>query len=213
MSDRKMGRPFKSKAPAFPVEKVDRLLVHGEAVEDDDGVTHIHYPSYRELAERFGVAHSLIGRYAKRHNCLARRKRAQKQAKELSDEKLIELRAEVLAISRDDQVRIIDRYLVGFEQALAEGRVRFDNPSDFNLMCRLKHFVNGEADSRQETLTGMPTLEELQRRHKEMLERVANTTPAEFGVAPPRPQDVAEGPQEDDGEPPVILPKPELATD
>jgi len=34
-------------------------------------------------------------------------------------------------------------YLVGFEQALGEGRVRFDNPTDFNTMLRLKEFILG----------------------------------------------------------------------
>jgi len=171
MADNKTGRPPKGDGPSFPVEEVDRLLVHGEPKEVADGQAEgVRYPSYRELGERYGVAHSLIARYSQQHNCLARRKQIEKQVQQLSDEKLVELRADALAFSRDDQVRTIDRYLVKFEESVAEGRTRFDSPSDFNLMCRLRAFLMGEAESRHEVHSDMPTLEDLQQRHKQMLE-------------------------------------------
>ncbi len=168
--DTRVGRPMKNEGPSFPTEEVDRLLVHGEEVPMGDGsAATVAFPSFRDIARRFDVSHSLITRYARQHDCLGRRKRAQRRVESRADEKLIELRAEALAFTRDDQVRTIDRFLVQFEEAVQDGRVRCDNPSDFNVMVRLREFIMGEADSRTEVLGGMPTLEELQARHREML--------------------------------------------
>ena len=198
MAGKKTGRPPKGDGPSFPAEDVDRLLVHGEPKKVTDGqVEGVRYPSYRELGERYGVAHSLIARYAQQHNCLARRKQTEKRVRQLSDEKLVELRADALAFSRDDQVRTIDRYLVKFEDAVAEGRTRFDSPSDFNLMCRLRAFLMGEAESRHEVYSGMPTLEELQRRHKEMLEERARGIEAVSDDAVRDPADLGGAPDDD----------------
>lgn len=175
MSDKRGRRP-KGDGPAFPHDEVEQLLVHGEAVESAHGTgSEMHYPSYREIAQRYGVAHSLIARFARAHNCLARRHQAAQRVKDLADTKLIELRADHLALSRDDAVRVIDRYLVQFEEALAEGRVRCDNPSDFNLMLRLKSFIMGDADSRHELLGGI-TLDDLQERHQVMLRQWEEST-------------------------------------
>nr|WP_254614599.1 hypothetical protein [Myxococcus sp. CA056] len=71
---------------------------------------------------------------------------------------------------------MIDGYLLGF----AEGRVRVDNPTDFNTMVRLKEFVQGGADSRQE-LHASFSLEGLQARHAHALRAACETTPAERG--------------------------------
>jgi hypothetical protein len=186
----KLGRRRKGDGPAFPREEVDRLLVHGELVEADDGSEmHVTYPSFRTLAKRFGVAHSLIADYAAKHNCLLRRQQSAARVHDLADAKLAELRAEAFAVTRDDQIRAIDRFLVKFEEALEDGRVRFDNPADYNTMCRLKAYLLGDVDSRQE-MTGSPfpfTLEDLQRRHAAMLARIRDSTPEERGeMAGPR---------------------------
>ena len=180
-----LGRPSKSDGPAFPHDEVDQLLVHGEAMESASGVgTEMRYPSYRELAKRYGVAHSLIAKFAKAHNCLARRQQAAKRVKDLADTKLIELRADHLAMTRDDAVRVIDRYIAQFEEALTDGRVRSDNPSDFNLMLRLKSFIMGDADSRHELLGGI-TLDDLQQRHQAMLRQWEESTPEMRGEEQP----------------------------
>ncbi len=177
---RNPGRPKKEDGPSFPREELDRLLVHGEEVETDDGEsTTVHYPSYRELAERFNISRSLVARYSQQHNCMNRRKQARKRAQALADTKLIELRADELAVSKDDQIRMIDKFLVEFEEALAQGRVRADNPSDFNTMCRLREYLLGGADSRPQVIDGMPSLEELQQRYKEMMDTWERSTPEE----------------------------------
>src|SRR5690606_10129804 len=49
-----------------------------------------------------------------------------------------------------------------------EGRVRMDNPADFNTMLRLKEFLLGGPDARQEVHASL-SLEELQRRHARMM--------------------------------------------
>ena len=177
---RRGGRPRKSEGPRVPYEELDRILVFGEVVpcEDGNGTT-VVYPSYRELAERYGVSNSVIAEYAKTHNVQRRRREAQARIQAKAENKLVEMRAAAIALSKDDELRIIDGYLSGFEKALGEGRVRFDNPADFNTMVRLKEFVMGNADSRQEIHAAL-SLESLQARHRQVM-RVAEASPAERG--------------------------------
>ncbi len=174
------GRPRKGEGPRVPYEDLDRILVFGEVVpcEDGNGTT-VYYPSYRELAERYGVSNSVIAEYAKSHNVQRRRKEAQARIQVKAEQKLVEMRAKAIAVSKDDELRIIDTYLVGFETALAENRVRFDNAADFNTMVRLKEFVLGNADSRQEIHAAL-SLETLQDRHRRMM-RTLDTTAEERG--------------------------------
>lgn len=174
------GRPRKGEGPRVPYEDLDRILVFGEVVpcEDGNGTT-VYYPSYRELAERYGVSNSVIAEYAKSHNVQRRRKEAQARIQVKAEQKLVEMRAKAIAVSKDDELRIIDTYLIGFETALAENRVRFDNAADFNTMVRLKEFVLGNADSRQEIHAAL-SLETLQDRHRRMM-RTLDTTAEERG--------------------------------
>ncbi len=143
---------------------------------DDGKNTTVVYPSYRDLGRRYTVSHSLIADYAKKHNCMRRREVAQARIEEKTDQKLVELRATALAMSKDDELRIIDGYLAGFEKALSEGRVRFDNPGDFNTMVRLKEFVQGGADSRQE-VNAILSLEDIQARHRRMMKTLEASSP------------------------------------
>lgn len=179
-AQRKLGRPLKSEEPALPRQELDKALVFGDVKALPDGSTMTSYASYRELAERFGVATSLIANYSREHNCLRRREEAKTRIATKADQKLIELRATAIAVSKDDALKMIDGYLLGFEEALAEGRVRVDNPTDFNTMVRLKEFVMGGADSRQE-LHASFSLEGLQARHAQALRAARETTPAVRG--------------------------------
>ena len=179
--DRTNGRPRKSEQPRIPHAELDKILVHGEKILCEDGeTTVVHYPSYRDLANRFNVSNSSIAEFSRRHNCLRRRTNAQREASSNADKKLVEFRATVLAMNKDDELRIIDKYLFKFEQALDEGRVRFDNPGDFNTMLRLKQFVQGGADSRQEVNASL-SLEDIQSRHKRMMHDIENSTAKERG--------------------------------
>jgi hypothetical protein len=178
---RKNGRPRKGDGPRVNYQELDRLLVLGElAIPDNGGEPAVFFPSYREIAKRYGVSHSIVADYAKKHDCLRRRARAQERLLAKTEEKLLELRAEAIAFSKEDAVATIDSYLIRFREAVANDRVRVDNPTDFNTMLRLKEFILGGADSRQEVHAAL-SLEVLQARHREMLKALEVTDEAERG--------------------------------
>jgi hypothetical protein len=180
-SRRKPGKPRRCDSPNVPWNEVDRLLVLGEVVELPDGTTTTRFPSVRELGRRYGISHSGIVDYSKKHQCERRRETAQERLIAKTEEKVLEMRATAAAITKDDVLRIIDKFLLKFEHALDEDRVRYDVAADFNTMARLKEFIMGGADSRQETNTVF-TLEMLQERHARMLRDLRAITPAEMGV-------------------------------
>ncbi len=202
------GRPRKGEGPRVPYEELDRILVFGEVApcEDGNGTT-VVFPSYRELADRYGVSHSVVADYAKSRNVQRRRKEASARVQAKAEQKLVEARATAIAYSKDDELRIIDGYLAGFEKALADGRVRFDNPADFNTMVRLKEFVQGNADSRQEIHASL-SLEVLQARHRQMI-RAVDVTAEERGLsaAAALPAQSIEGAEGDAGDPPAPPPE------
>ena len=193
-SGRKTGRPTKREGPKVPYDEIDQLLVHGEVVEAEAGGTTIVYPSYRNLGERYGCSHSLIAQYSLKHNCLRRRKEAKARVVAKTEQKLIEQRATAIALSREQEVQIIDECLVSFGKEVAEGRVRFDDPAHFDRLCRLKEYLQGGADSRQEIHAAL-SLQDLQTRHARMLRASQQATAAERGeVIDARPADAPEEP-------------------
>ena len=204
-SGRTVGRPRKVDGPRVPYDEIDKLLVHGEVVPTEAGKgTAVVYPSHRELARRYGCSHSLIATYSKKHDCLRRRTEAKARVAVKADQKLVELRATALALSKDDALRMIDTYLVGFEKALGEGRVRYDNPTDFNTMLRLKEFILGGADSRQEIHAAL-SLEDIQARHQRMLRASQQASAEERGElleALPAPDDEDDHTQDANPPPP-----------
>jgi hypothetical protein len=176
------GRPRKADPPRIDYQLLDKMLVFGEVVPTADGAgTSVVFPTYRDLAQRFGVVVSVIADYARTRNCQKRRAEASARIEAKTDAKLVELRAESVAVAKADALNIIDRYLVEFGKAVQEGRVRADSVTDFNSMVRLKEFLSGGADSRQEIQGGI-TLEALQFRHREMLRVTDDATDAECGV-------------------------------
>jgi hypothetical protein len=178
---RKPGRPRHQDAPVIPWEELDRALVFGEVQILEDGKHTTFYPSYRALAERYGVVVSVIAEYAKSHNTMKRRKETAARVAVRTEEKLIELRAESLAVGEDRLVAMIDDFLLKFEGALKEGRVRTDSPTDVNTLARLKQFIMGGADSRQE-VRNILSLEALQERYARMAREAEFATPAMAGV-------------------------------
>lgn len=209
-------RPKKQDAPELDYVELDKLLVFGEVVAvgpDGAGGANVVYPSYRDLASRFGLSSSMVGEYAKTHNCLRRREVAKLRTQARVEEKIVERRAEAIAISKEEQIAIIDNYLAGFKEALAEGRVRYDSPADYNTMARLKEFLLGGSDPRHET-QGLPSLERIQELHQEHLRVMNQTSPAERGHAlAPAPADgtsaPSEGPAASDSAPPPSVEPPE----
>ena len=199
---KKNGRPRKGDGPKVNYDELDRMLVLGELVPSPDGSEPaVNYPSYRELAKRYGVCHSVVADYAKKHDCLRRRDRARERLLAKTEEKLLELRAEAIAFSKEDAVATIDEYLIAFREAVAERKVRVDSPSDFNIMLRLKEFILGGADSRQEVHAAL-SLEELQARHREMLKAVEDASEDERGSTLGAAKSLAAGEQREDDNPP-----------
>ena len=190
------GRPRKGEAPVIDYEQLDKLLVYGELTpaKDGGGVTSA-YPTYAQLSERFGVSTSVIRDYAKQHNTMARRERARLRTQLRVEDKMVEARAEAIVVTKERELQIIDAYLAGFEKAITEGRVRFDNPTDYNTMARLKEFLLGGADSRPEVNATL-SLDVLQARHRDTRRALVETTPADRGeiaVPPPAPEEESEG--------------------
>lgn len=178
---RKPGRPAKRDAPVISYEELDRLLVFGEVVLDENGIAKTTYPSYRQLAARYGVVVSVIAEYARSRNCVRRRKAAATRVALRTEEKIVERRADAIAVGEERLIQMIDGFLLSFEKALEEGRVRSDNPTDVNTLARLKAFVLGGADSRQE-VRAMLSLENLQARYARAMREQQEATPAMAGV-------------------------------
>jgi hypothetical protein len=181
-SSRPRGRPRRADAPIVPWEEVDKLLVFGESVKDEaTGREMRSFPSYAELAERYGVSRARIGQYASRAQCVRRREEAQQREQVRYDEKVSMKRAEARALVTEDVVRIIDDYIEGFRKAVEEQRVRFDSPADLDRLVRLKELMLGNADSRQEVQGGL-TLDSIQQRHQQLRRQVEALTPEVSGV-------------------------------
>ncbi len=188
---RRPGRPRHQDAPVIPFAELDRLLVFGEVSMNEDGTSNTVYPTYRELAEKYGVAPSVIADYAKSHNTMHRRKYGEHRIEARRDEKIIEARATAEAITVAEMLALIDEFLIKFREALKEGRVRTDSPADVNTLIRLKSFLEGGADSRQE-IRHMLSLEVLSERHERYMRDLENSTPAMAGVIDARSEVVSE---------------------
>ena len=67
--------------------------------------------------------------------------------------------------------------------AEAQESPEFNSIGDFNVAVRLKQFLEGGADSRQEVHAGI-TLEDLQARHQRVREQLATMDDALAGVVP-----------------------------
>lgn len=189
---RKPGRPRRADAPVISYAELDRLLVFGEVEVQENGIAKTVYPSYRALAERYGVVVSVIADYAKSRNCVRRRKAAETRVAIRTEEKIIEKRADAVAVGEDRLVQMIDSFLLSFESALEEGRVRSDSPADVNTLARLKTFIQGGADSRQE-VRAMLSLESLQERYARRMREQRDVTPEMAGVIDARAPSVEAG--------------------
>jgi hypothetical protein len=156
--------------------------VFGERVNvESSGREVVSFPSYTELAARYGVSKSRIGQYAKRSKCLRRRAETHDREQARYEQKVVERRAEARALGTEDVVRIIDGYIEGFSKAVDEGKVRFDSPADLDRLVRLKELMLGNADSRQEIQGGL-TLDAIQERHRKLRVQEDALTPELAGT-------------------------------
>jgi hypothetical protein len=190
---RPKGRPKSADAPVVPWIEVDRILVHGERVEGADPTAR-RFPSFKEVAKRYGVSQTRIWQYAARHRCMDRRKEAEVRELVRYDQHVAARRADARALCAEEIVAVVDEFIRGFKQAMDEGKIRFDSPADLDKMVRLRQLVTGGPDARTE-LTGTLTLEAIQQRYRLLRGQVENTTPEFTGTAAPH----TSGDEADDG--------------
>ena len=101
-SPRKAGRPRKREVLVNYAE-LDQLLVFGEVVDHNGGK--VEYPTYRELAARFGVVTSVVADYARKNRCVRRRKQVAVRIRARVEEKRVESRADAIAHRKDEVAR------------------------------------------------------------------------------------------------------------
>lgn len=164
---RSRGRPRGGFLPQHEVDwrEIEKAYIYGDVLDDTGDPLHPdarHYPSMRELAERFGVHASAIGTHSGRFGWVKRRKAFMVSLQEETDRAV----AKAAALSTADAVGIIDVWVGRFETALRANQVRADNVSDLNCIMRLREFLLGNADSRAET-THTLTLDAMQKRFAE----------------------------------------------
>lgn len=191
------GRGRKARAPW---DEIDRLLVLGERLTDPEtGRLVTRFPSTREIGERYGLAKSTVADFCSRHRCMNRRGEARVASTRKMEKDVTEYRKtqdkERVQLSLDEEIAIIDRYLLAFSTALQEGKVLADNPADFNIMIRLKRFLEGGADARSEVRV-LLTLEELRERHRRDIVDTQIRTVEESGETQEDepPEEAAKGP-------------------
>ena len=167
------GRPKGGRDPTIDWDSIARLYVYGEpthpkegASRDDSGPVHSaarKYPSYRELARRFGASQAAVHRY-----CAARSLKEKREDFQRGVEKIVDAEvAKSLALSTVHAVGIIDMWTLKFLRKLEAGQVRADSVGDLDKALRLKNYLLGEADSRTEQ-THKFSLDKLQDSHREL---------------------------------------------
>jgi hypothetical protein len=189
-------RTFPRRAPDEPVDtnQLDQWLVHGETVpiQGASGVA-IVYPSIAEITRRLGISRHDVMVYSREHDCERRRAEAEARVRAKVDQQLVELRAEAMVVTREKAIAICDEFAIQFYTALKDGRVRVDSVGDFNLITRLRSFLEGGADQRTELLGGL-TLDDLRTRHAEFLADRRGDSAATVGVVDAELVDDAETP-------------------
>ena len=181
MTTKQLGRPKKSMADADHNAEIDRLLVEGELVEDDDGKKTRVYPMAIEIAARLGVSPSWVSKFAKKNRCAQRRAVLQAKVSAKAQEKLIERESSRLAFDTERSLSLCDKVLGSYEELIAQHGVTTFSAGDLNTVVRLRRFLQGDADSRQE-VTSSITLETLQGAHRQMLTQMRDMTPEECGI-------------------------------
>jgi hypothetical protein len=178
-SDSKPGRPRRGTKPPIPWDEIEKEYICGEIMRQlEDGSFERHYPSIRDLAEKFSVQRTLVGYHSRRHNWPARREEFRNELRT----EIQQMRAKARALTIEEAMGILDAYLEKFRAAVESGHVRVDSITDFNTAMRLRQFLGGEADSRQEIQGGL-TLEAIQARHAKVRQQLDEMTPALSGVA------------------------------
>lgn len=120
VAGRKRGRPKGGRGPAVPWHRVYRLLVFGEVVLNK--VTRrpdVRFPSFRELASRYGVSVSLIANYAAKHQCTKRRGLLHAQMQGQLEQGLLENGVEAPTMPIVEVIAILEEHKRALQESTA----------------------------------------------------------------------------------------------
>lgn len=154
---RHTGRPRGRRpggAPLVNYEELDKLLVEGEVRDVGNGRVMRVYPSYGQLAIKYGVTKPLIVQYSTRHNCQVRRKEfALKEEQEA-------LRAEQKAV-KEQGASALPQHSPVVEGTLRRGGKKV---IPWDLIDELLVFGESVADADGKPILQYPSCNELARR-------------------------------------------------
>jgi len=154
--------PLSGDGSEFLGTPIERLLVFGDFIGDTLAV---RYPSYPDLAQRFGLSATRVARFSRRYDCLKRRAWVQRRIQAWIDE---ETRFDR---QRGVHLRLLDAYLVAFATALAEGSVPTNHPKHAIEMIQLRSLLRGEMNDDQQVIP-CPDLRQLQDTYRRILEQL-----------------------------------------
>lgn len=174
--------------------ELERLLVQGELVTDHDGKQTRVYPNGQEVAKRLGISAAWVSKFARKHRCHERRAVYQAKVQEKVQERLIQAESKRLAFDTERTLSLCDKVLGKFEELLDERGVGNFSVADMNTIVRLRRYLQGDADSRQEVASSI-NLDTLQVAHRDMMRRLNGVSAEECGLEPERTQH-SKGPPE-----------------
>jgi hypothetical protein len=160
---------------------LDRLLVEGEMVQDNDGKPMRVYPMSNEIATRLGVTPSWVSKFARTHRCFQRRAELKAKIEAQARDELVRHEAKRVAFDTERTLRLCDTVLSKYEEAITEHGVGRITSADINTIVRLRRYLMGDADTRQEVRSQV-SLEDMQSAHRQLLVDVQNMTRAECGI-------------------------------
>ena len=178
------GRPRLGQEPDLDRTELERLLVHGDFETTDDGSVSHRYPSFRELADRFGVSKTVIQRFATRHDCLARRTRA--GAHEASPRPTASEPSTPTGASSAQGRLYPSAREIAFDwvEQIKRGDVRIASAAELERLLRLASDLDAEARQRELLPTGYPTIEEIEDFCEQRDREYGLTSPGERGEIP-----------------------------
>jgi len=157
------------------------------------------FPSLQEAGSLLGVTHAVAARVWQ--NCRCQDQRAayvEQRNRELDASRLLKSQAVSAAGHMATEVAIARGWIEQFERNLQSGHVKCDAVVDFDRIVRLKQFMEGEVESRRETV-GNLSLQSVQARLEQVQILVGNAQSSHV-AGRYRPSELLSEPEEPRGE-------------
>ncbi len=149
-------------------EAIETEYVWGDTLgQREDGTFLRKYPTFKQLAKKYGLATATVHYHAKRGKWADRRLAVIAKTKAAFDEELAKARGRESA----NVVDTLDRWIKKFDANLTADKIPADTVSDLNTVVRLRSFVLGGGDSRTEARV-LVTLDMLHDRHAKQRGRI-----------------------------------------